>query len=153
MLNEIALVAFVAMLPVSELRGAIPLGISLGLPLEYVIIVSLFANCLAFFPIYFGLELLYERFFIRYLFCRNLMEKSRKRVEPYISRYGIIGLAVFIGIPLPVTGVWTGTIVAWVLGLDWKKSFLAVCLGVLMAAAIVSMVVLGFLAGLGFVLG
>ncbi|MEM5812523.1 MAG: small multi-drug export protein, partial [Candidatus Aenigmatarchaeota archaeon] len=82
MLNEIALVAFVAMLPVSELRGAIPLGISLGLPLEYVIIVSLFANCLAFFPIYFGLELFYERFFIRYLFCRNLMEKSRKRVEP-----------------------------------------------------------------------
>jgi uncharacterized membrane protein len=66
----------------------------------------------------------------------------------YVEKYGIIGLAVFVGIPLPVTGVWTGTGAAWLLGLDWRKSFLAICLGVAMSATIVSLLVFGFLNGI-----
>jgi len=153
MLYELALVAITSMLPVSELRGGIPLGIALGLPPELAILTSIAANTLVFFPVYFGLELFYERFFSKWKFSRKIVERSKKKAGPYLDKYGILGLAVFIGIPLPATGVWTGTLIAWLFGLDWKKSFLAAFLGVLMAAAIVSAIVLGFLAGLGFLVG
>lgn len=143
-------VIITTMLPVAELRGGIPLGIMvMGLPPSLVIPLAIVVNCLIFFPVYFGLELLYERFFIRYAWARRLIERVHRRGRPYIERYGIPGLIIFIGIPLPVTGAWTGTGIAWLLGLDWKRSFLAVCLGVLMAASIVSLVVFGLIGGAG----
>jgi uncharacterized membrane protein len=150
MLEELLPVVITTMLPVAELRGGIPIGIALGLPPLLVITTAIAVNCLMFFPLYFGLELFYERLFSRYEFCRRVVERSHKKAKPYLDRYGIFGLALFIGIPLPATGVWTGTIIAWVLGLEWKRSFLAVCLGVLISAAIVSVIVLGLLSGMAF---
>ncbi|MCX6814899.1 MAG: small multi-drug export protein [Candidatus Aenigmarchaeota archaeon] len=150
MLNELLLVVITTMLPVSELRGGIPLGIALGLPPWLAILTAIIANCLVFFPVYFGLKIFYERLFSRWKISRKIVERSKKKAEPYINKYGILGLAVFIGVPLPATGVWTGTLIAWIMDLNWKKSFLAACLGVLIAAAIVSAIVLGFLAGLNF---
>jgi uncharacterized membrane protein len=126
------------MSPIAELRGGIPLGLALGLPLETVLITAILFNCLIFFPVYFGLDLLYERFFSRYRWARNLMENMRKKGKAYVDKYEMIGLAIFVGIPLPLTGAWTGTGIAWVLGLDWKKSFLSVSAGVVIAACIVT---------------
>lgn len=146
-------VIITTMLPIAELRGGIPLGIGLGLPPAAVIAAAIIANCVIFFPIYFGLGLLYGGLFSRSARARGLLERTQKRGRPYIERYGIMGLAVFIGIPLPMTGVWTGTIIAWLLGLEWKRSFLAVCLGVLIAASIVSLVVFGIIGGLGILTG
>lgn len=56
-------------------------------------------------------------------------------------------------LPLPVTGVWTGTLIAWLFGLDWKRSFLAICLGVLIAGTIISVAMLGLLNGMGLLAG
>lgn len=137
------------MLPVAELRGGIPLGILQGLPPALVIPLAIVVNCLIFFPIYFCLELLYERFFIRYAWARRLIERVHRRGRPYLERYGILGLIILVGIPLPVTGVYTGTGIAWLLGLDWKRSFLAVCVGVVIAACIVSLVTFGLIGGAG----
>lgn len=149
MLEQLWPVILTTMLPVAELRGGIPLGIGLGLDPVLVIATAIVVNCLIFFPIYFVLELLYERFFIRYSWARRLIERVHRRGRPYIERYGIAGLIIFVGIPLPITGAWTGTGIAWLLGLEWKKSFLAVCVGVLMASAIVSLVTFGLLGGMG----
>ncbi len=147
---DILPVIITTMLPVAELRGGIPLGIIvMGLPPALVIPLAIIVNCLVFFPIYFGLELLYGRFFIRYAWARRLIERVHRRGRPYIERYGIPGLIIFIGIPLPVTGAWTGTGIAWLLGLDWKRSFLAVCAGVILAACIVSLVVFGLVGWTG----
>jgi len=143
--NGILLVILTAMAPVSELRGAIPLGLGLGMDPMSVILSSIIFNILIFFPIYFGLKLFYDRFLHRFKFVRSVIERSHKRGRPYIDKYGVIGLALFIGIPLPITGVWTGTIVAWFLDLDWKKSLLAVIVGVIISAAIVSAISLGVL--------
>ncbi|MBN2331192.1 MAG: small multi-drug export protein [Candidatus Aenigmarchaeota archaeon] len=144
MLNEMLIVIITTMLPIAELRGGIPLGLALGLPASIVIPLAFTVNCLIFFPIYFGMDLFYERFFERYGWARRLVEKLHKKA-PRVEEYGVVALILFVGIPLPVTGAWTGTGIAWLLGLDWKMSFLAVCLGVLMATAIVSLVVFGFL--------
>ena len=102
-------------------------------------------SAVVFFPIYFGLELLWERFFSRFDWAQRLMARVRRKGTKYIEKYEIMGLAVFVAIPLPVTGVWTGTAIAWLLKLGWKKSFLAISLGVLVATAIVSAISLGVL--------
>jgi len=150
MLEQLWIVILASMSPVLELRGGIPIGIGLGLDPWLVIATAVIVNCLVFFPIFIGLELLYHRFFERFAWARSIIERIRKRGKPVIDRYGLIGLAIFVAIPLPATGAWTGTIIAWLLGLNWKKSFLAVALGVIIAGAIVSAVVLGGINVLGF---
>lgn len=149
MLPELWPVIITAMLPVAELRGGIPLGMALGLNPWVVIAAAIIANCAVFFPVYFGLKYLYKDVFERFAWARRLVERLRKRGGPYIERYGIPGLIIFVAIPLPATGAWTGTLIAWLLGLDWKRSFLAVAAGVVIAGAIVSAVVLGGLGILG----
>jgi len=145
MLEQLWLVILTTLAPVAELRGGIPLGIALGLDPVVVIITAFIVNCLVFFPVYIGLTLLYEGIFDRFAWCRNLLERIHKKGRPYIEKYGIGGLIVYVGIPLPVTGAWTGTAIAWILGLEWKRSFLAVCIGVLIATLIVSLISLGVL--------
>jgi uncharacterized membrane protein len=138
------------MLPIAELRGGIPLGIiGLGLDPLTVIITAIVVNALIFFPIFFVLKFLYERLFIRFRWARYLINRVHKRAGPIVEKYGIWGLIIFVGIPAPVTGAWTGTGIAWLLGLDWKRSFLAVCIGVVISAAIVSAFVLGGMSLLG----
>ena len=150
---ELLAVIITTMAPIAELRGGIPLGIALGLEPFLVIITAFIFNCLVFFPVYFALSILYGRFFVRFSWCRRLIERIQKRGKPYIERYGVLGLLFFVGIPLPMTGAWTGTGIAWVLGLDWKKSFLTICLGVLMATVIVSLLTLGVLNGMSLLMG
>jgi uncharacterized membrane protein len=142
MFYEMLLVVIVTMSPIAELRGGIPLGIMLGLPATVVIPMAFAVNCLIFFPIYFGMGLFYDRFFARFGWASRLVGRLHKKA-PFVKQYGWVALAVFVGVPLPFTGAWTGTGIAWLLGLDWKKSFLAVSLGVLMATIIVSIFALG----------
>ncbi len=131
--------------PVSELRGGIPLGIHLGLDPLTVIPLAIVANVLIFFPIYFGLEFLYERVFCKYKLCRKIIGRADRKGRKYVEKYGIWGLLIFVAIPFPLTGAWTGTIIAWIMRLDWKKSFIAVVSGVVIAAVIISSISLGVL--------
>ena len=62
------------------------------------------------------------------------------KLGPKIRKYGMWGILLFVGIPLPITGAWTGTLGAWVLGLDRKRSMLAASGGVAMSATIVSLI-------------
>lgn len=136
-------VIITTLLPVAELRGGIPLGLALGLDPLTVILTCFIVNCLVFFPVYIGLTLLYKGVFSRFKWARSLMNRIEKRGKKYIDRYGIPGLIIYVGIPLPVTGAWTGTAIAWLFRLDWKKSFLTICAGVAIATVIVSAITLG----------
>ena len=147
-MNNLVYVALLAMAPISELRGAIPFGIASGPDFFSVWAIAVIFNIFVFFPIYFGLKLFYERFFSRFWWARKLIERVRRNGGPYIEKYGFWGLVIFVGTPLPITGAWTGTGAAWLMGLDWKKSFLAVSCGVIIASSIVSLVVLGFISGM-----
>jgi uncharacterized membrane protein len=66
--------------------------------------------------------------------------RARRKVQDAVKRWGYWGLAVFVAIPLPLTGAWTGILGAWVLGMEWRKSMAAVAAGVLVAGIVVTVV-------------
>ena len=140
-LSEFFQVFFTAAAPISELRGAIPLAIlEFDFPWPIALIVALAGNL---FPIPFLLLFLdpiakllskvkiFERI-INWVF-----ERSRRRGK-IIEKYESIGLVIFVAIPLPLTGAWTGAIVAFLLGLPFWRSMLAITVGVIIAGVIVT---------------
>ncbi len=147
-------VFFCSMLPIIECRGAIPLGWGLGLPWWQTAIFSIAGNLL---PVPF--ILLFIRAILGWMresrvkFFANVAAWLDRKIEKHkgtIEKYSYWGLVLFVAIPLPGTGAWTGTLIASVLGLEPKKSFLAATLGVLGVTAI--MTVVSYL-GLGTVFG
>ena len=75
----------------------------------------------------------------RRLFDR-IVERARRQVHAKVEKYGYAGLILFVAIPLPITGAYTGTLGAWILGMDRRKTILAVFVGVIIAGIIVSTV-------------
>ncbi|MDZ4065033.1 MAG: small multi-drug export protein [Coriobacteriia bacterium] len=120
--------------PWVELRGAIPLAVQQSERMYLPLI--LLTNGLIFFPTYFILEWIYEHIPEGSWLHRKL-ESIRKKAHPLVEKYGVLGLAVFVAIPLPGTGAYSGSVAAWMLDMDWRTSFLAVGLGVLGAFALV----------------
>jgi uncharacterized membrane protein len=78
----------------------------------------------------------YQKIFDRFV------ERTRQKLRKGVEKWGFLGVTLFVAIPLPVTGAWTGTIGAWVLGLSKRKTLLAVILGVIIAGAVVTAVML-----------
>jgi uncharacterized membrane protein len=143
MTREIAWVLLTTVLPISELRGGIPLGISLGLDPLFTFFIAVIANALIFFPIFFALRLFYDKVLFRIPLFNKYLDNLRKRGKPKVEKYGFWGLTLFVAIPLPITGAYTGTILAWLLGMDWRKAFPAVGFGVIVAGVVVLLITLG----------
>ena len=143
MAKEIALTLLITILPISELRGGIPLGISLGLDPLFTFFIAIIANALIFFPVFFALRLFYDKLLSRIPLFDRYLDNLRKRGEPKVEKYGFWGLLLFVAVPLPITGAYTGTILAWLLGMNWKKAFPAVGLGVIVAGVVVLLITLG----------
>lgn len=143
MTREIALTLLATVLPISELRGGIPLGISLGLDPWFTFSIAVIANALIFFPIFFALRLFYDKLLYRIPLFDKYLDNLRKRGKPKIEKYGFWGLILFVAIPLPITGAYTGTILAWLVGMDWRKASPAVGLGVIVAGVVVLLITLG----------
>jgi uncharacterized membrane protein len=115
-------------IPWIELRGALPLAIQQGERLYLPLI--LLANLAIYWPGYYFLEFMYERF-PQGGWVHRRLEGIRVKAHPLVEKYGMLGLAVFVAIPLPGTGAYSGTAAAWLLDIDTRKGFLAVSLGVL----------------------
>jgi uncharacterized membrane protein len=132
----------IAMVPVFELRGAIPVGAALfKIGILEVFAVSVLFNIVPVLPVLLFLKPV-RRYLERkgafrrvFLYLDKRVEKNRSLVEKYEE----LGLALFVAVPLPVTGAWTGALVAAVLGLRTMKSFLFVSLGVVGAGVIVTL--------------
>jgi len=141
------LITFIlAMLPISELRGAIPYGVYNNLPFTKVLVISIVGNLIPVIPFYFLLDrilLFLNRFKYGKRFSQWLVSHTLKRSK-MIEVYEMLGLIIFIGIPLPMTGAWTGTIASVLLKLRPRYYFPGVVCGVLLAAFIVSLVVIFF---------
>jgi uncharacterized membrane protein len=141
MTKEIALTLLMTVSPVFELRGGIPLGILYyGLDPLFTFFIAIIANALIFFPVFFALRLFYDKLLYRIPLFNKYLDNLRKRGQPKVEKYGFWGLILFVAIPLPITGAYTGTILAWLLGMDWKKAFPAVGLGVIVAGVIVLLI-------------
>lgn len=139
--SDILWTIFWSILPISELRGGIPFALSQGLNPFLVYFICVGTNMLAFPIVYFFLEILHP-LFSKWSFYNKLFEKfvvrTRSKVEKQIEKYGFWGLMVFVMIPLPVTGAYTGTMASWLFKIDKKKAFLAVSLGIMISGLIVT---------------
>ncbi len=136
---------FISMLPVIELRGSIPVGFYQGLPWYTNMITSIIGNML---PVPFILLFIVKMF--EFMKKRNIMvniiEKIEKRAmnrSESIANKEFLGLMIFVAIPFPGTGAWTGALIAALLQFDRKKSFMYILFGVLIAAALVTLGVYG----------
>lgn len=145
MVDKIALVLVVTLSPLSELRGGIPLGLWFGLEPVFTLAIAVAANSILFFPVFAVLELFYERFFSRLAIFNSYLGYLRRWGKPWVDRYGPMGLAFFVAIPLPLSGAYSGTILAWMLGMDRKRAFLSIGLGVFIAGVIVLLAALGII--------
>ncbi len=138
------IVIILSLAPISELRGAIPTGIAIGLNPTLVFLISVLFNSLIFFPLFFGLKFFYSHIKNNNFFS-NVIEHIRKKGRTKMEKYGIWGLLLFVAIPLPLTGAWTASLVAWLFDLKWWKSFVVITIGVLIAGIIVSLSTIGVL--------
>ena len=138
-------VFFTAMTPIGELRASIPMALgAFKLDIYSALILSIIGNMIPPTVIVFGLEPL-SKFLMRKFRPANrffswLFARTRRKYSKKFERYEGFALAAFVGIPLPMTGAWTGAIIAFVFGIPPKKAMLDIFLGVLMAAAIVTVV-------------
>jgi uncharacterized membrane protein len=138
-------VFFISMLPIVELRGAVPRGVGLGLPFKYTYLVSILGNMV---PVPF-IMLLWEP--VLHLMGKIpfltkavdfILEKGHK-AGAKLKGGKYLALLRFVAIPLPGTGAWTGSFAAALLGMDFKKSFLRVLAGVAVAGIIMGIVSYG----------
>ncbi len=140
-LSRTAAVAAISTLPIVELRGAVPVGIvAFDMPWWKVYLIAVVGNML---PIPFILLLLgpvsefLMRFKIGKAFFDWLFERTRKK-SASIEKYEALGLTIFVAIPLPVTGGWTGAMAAFLMGIPFWKSMLYILLGVMIAGVIMT---------------
>lgn len=139
-----------SMIPIFELRGAIPYAVmfhDIHPALAYLIAVIGNMLPVPFIYLFARKVLLWgkdKKFIGRFFtFCLNKGEKGGQKLQKKGGRGLFVALMLFVGIPLPVTGAWTGTLAASILDMDFKKCMLAVFCGVLIAGVIVLLVVLG----------
>ncbi|MDR0645265.1 MAG: small multi-drug export protein [Treponema sp.] len=144
-MDVLFLTIVLSFLPISELRGSIPYALYNDVPwfIAYPLCAALNALVAPVCWIFLGtLHKLflkmewYRRFFERFI------EKARAKLAEGVKKWGWFGVSLFVAIPLPITGAWTGTLGAWVLGLSKRKTMLAVAVGVLIAGAVVTSVVM-----------
>ncbi|MDO4321191.1 MAG: small multi-drug export protein [Lachnospiraceae bacterium] len=153
------IVFFISMVPLIELRAAIPYAIALGLPVVPSYIIAIIGNMLPVPIIYlFARKVLIwgkdkpviGKFFT---FCLEKGEKGGKKLQATAGRGLFVALMLFVGIPLPGTGAWTGTLAASLLDMDFKSSIIAVMLGVILAGLIMGAASAGLFGALGAIFG
>ena len=159
MLKKYLLVFFVSMVPLIELRGAIPYSQlpRVSLPLLQAYIVAVIGNMVPVPFIYLFARRVLEwgadkpvigKFF---RFCLEKGEKGGQKLQEKAGRGLFVALLLFVGIPLPGTGAWTGTLAASLLDMDFKSSVIAVMCGVVLAGVIMGLLSMGVFGALGTV--
>lgn len=144
--------------PIFELRGGLPVVIDYavqnGLSIwpYFFIVLLLNISVIIFIFIFFDFLhehfmriKLYEKFFGRHL---KRTQKNAKKLQKKMDKWGYPALMLLVAVPIPGTGAWTGTTIAWVLGLNRIKSFIAIAIGVAIAGLIVLLLSLGLLHGI-----
>lgn len=146
-LGKEVIVFIISMLPILELRGGLIAAALLGVDFLPGYIVSIIGNVLPIPIVLLFLEKIFE-FLKKFKTTEKFVVKFEKKVlskKEQIDKYGYFGLMLFVGIPLPGTGAWTGAALAVLLHLNRKKSFVYILLGVILASIIMSIFSYGIL--------
>jgi len=113
-----------------------------------VFAVTMGASIIIFFAVRLLLNLLYSTTLVRWRWFQHYVEKIRTRGLPLVTKYGLIGLIAFVAIPLPGTGVYSATILSWLLGVNWQMSLLVILPGAVISNGIVTLSMLGITQGI-----
>ena len=155
MLKKYLMIFLVSMVPLIELRGAVPIAVGMNLPLLPRYIICMQGNmlpvpiicCLARKVLEWGAdEPVIGKFFT---FCLEKGHKGGQKLQEKAGRGLFVALLLFVGIPLPGTGAWTGTLAASLLDMDFKSSVIAVMCGVVLAGVIMGLLSMGVFGALG----
>ena len=144
MIREILTIIGISLIPLLELRASIPYGIvATQLHWSVVFLAAVIGNILVGPLAYFIIDKVIHIFFFIKPFKRvwySYVAKTQKKIAPYVEKYGEWALAIFIGIPLPGTGVYTGAVAAYFTGMKKRTFFIATVAGVLIAGILVMLV-------------
>lgn len=141
MLADFVTTFLLSISPLGEARAGIPYGVMNDLPIGWAFLVGWIANLLVF-PIFFkGIQFSNKTLWRSRTYKKSavyLSKRAKRKTKKSIDKYGLWGLMVFVMIPLPITGAYIGTLAAYILGMDYKKSFFAVTVGVTISSIIVA---------------
>jgi uncharacterized membrane protein len=147
-LTEVLKIFLTALTPIGELRASIPLGLTVfHQPIWIVFVISVIGNMIPpmlilwLFPKISEWLMAKSRLMNRFLTW--LFERTRKKTKDKIERYGDLALIIFVAIPLPNTGAWTGALAAWLFGIPFKKAVPNIFYGVLIAGVVVTLITTG----------
>lgn len=149
-LSKEVIIFVISLMPILELRGGMLAATLLNIEFIKALIICIIGNVL---PIPFVLLFLekildlFEKWSVTKKIVRWLEKKAHSKREQ-IDKYGYWGLVLFVGVPLPGTGAWTGSLIAIILGLNRKRSFVCILIGVIVAAIIMSILSYGILGNL-----
>ncbi len=135
MLLKYLMVFILGGLPFSEIRGSIIYGLSANLNVFAVFLIGATANIIAIPVIFFALDKLKLIKLAKKLFGKKAYAKIEKN-EKILNRWGELALLLFVAIPLPVTGAWMASLIAFLLEMDKKKSFIVISVGIIIAGII-----------------
>ena len=141
MFQDVLFTFLISLSPFGEARAGIPYGELNGLPILWVFIIGLTANLLVFPLFYKGIELSNKYLFKNRLYKKSaiyLSQRARTKTKTVIQKYGVWGLMIFVMIPLPITGAYIGTIAAYVFGISYQKSFIAISSGITISSIMVA---------------
>ena len=141
--NEYLKIFLMAMLPIAELRLSIPVGLlEYNLSWVYVFIASIAGNFIICIPIIYGFRYA-ERILRKNYYSRKFLERIFRRTRSrgrIINLYKYYGLILFVAIPFPLTGAWTGCLASYLFGFSKKKSLIAIMLGLIISASLVTII-------------
>ncbi len=134
-------------LPITELRASIPLAISWGMEPIHVLILAIVGNTIPVFILILGLNAI-TNLAKKYSppinkFLEWTFKKTRHKTIKKIKKYGSLALYIFVAIPLPMTGAWTGSIAAWLFEIPFKKAVVPIILGIITSGIIVTLISIG----------
>jgi len=148
MLNDILYLILITFIPTLELRLSIPYGIISGMSASVVIPVVIASNIVLGLIVYF-LLIRFTDYFLRFKwFCRiyyPVIDRAHRKTKKYADKYGFWGIALFIAVPIPGSGSYTGALAAYILGMEYKSFALANLIGVIIAGTLVSLATIGII--------
>ncbi len=148
--GKYVLLFLISLLPILELRGGLIAAAILNVPALWAFVVCFLSNILIIPFVLFLMEGILN-FLSKFKFFKRIIDWLRNRTlkkKETIEKYGYLGILFFVAVPLPGSGAWTGCLLAVLLGLEKKKSFLAALLGVLIAGIIMLIFSYGILKGI-----
>ncbi len=137
-LHRVIQVMLLSLAPVVELRIAIPYGITKGLHPLVAITAAVVATWAVIVPMFVVMDLFYNRFFSRIGLIRRIVEEIRARGRGHVERWEVIGVGIYVSLPIPGPGVYSGVVLAWIFGLPRRQAIISLMAGVLVSALLVA---------------